>query len=86
MAVVIRLQRAGKPKQAHYRVVAVNKTTAPTGEPIEVVGHYHPAFAKEKERYTLNLPRVEHWLKTGAKPSATVASLIRCAKKTGTAA
>ena len=82
MAVVLRLQRTGKPKQAHYRVVAIDKKKAAGGEAIEVVGHYHPCEDKEGSKATLDLPRVDYWLKTGAKASATVATLIRAAKKT----
>ncbi|NLO91952.1 MAG: 30S ribosomal protein S16 [Elusimicrobia bacterium] len=81
MAVVLRLQRTGKPKQAHYRVVAIQKTAAAKGTAVEVVGHYHPKEAKAKALVTLDMPRVEHWLKVGAKPSETVLSLIRTAKK-----
>lgn len=82
MAVVIRLQRTGKPKEAHYRVVAVEKSRSVRGEACEVLGHYHPEEKKDKSSVTLNMPRVEHWLKVGAKPSGTVASLIRLAKRT----
>ena len=87
MAVVLRLQRTGKPKQAHYRVVAIDKKQAIGGEAIEVVGHYHPLGAKAKDQVTLDIKRVDHWLKVGAKPSETVQTLIRTARKmTDTAA
>jgi small subunit ribosomal protein S16 len=81
MAVVLRLQRKGKPHTPHYRVVAVNKTNSVRGEALEVVGHYHPTEAKEKDKLTLDLTRVEHWVKNGAKPSDKVLSLIRQAKR-----
>ena len=80
MAVVLRLQRTGKPKEAHYRVVAIEKKNSVRGEALEIVGHYHPC-GKEKQQLTLNLDRVTHWVKAGAKPSETVASLIRLATK-----
>ena len=34
MAVVIRLQRTGKPKQAYFRVVAIEKGRGAAGKPI----------------------------------------------------
>ncbi|HYQ80778.1 MAG TPA: 30S ribosomal protein S16, partial [Anaeromyxobacteraceae bacterium] len=33
------------------------------------------------ERIELKAERVEHWLKVGAKPSATVAKVLRRARK-----
>ncbi|MFA5161680.1 MAG: 30S ribosomal protein S16 [Elusimicrobiales bacterium] len=81
MAVALRLQRTGKPKEPHYRVVAIARTRAVRGKPLEVVGHYHPALGKENAQLSLKLDRVEHWIKTGAKPTETVASLIRRAKR-----
>ena len=82
MAVVLRLQRTGKPKQAHYRVVAIDKKQAIGGEAIEVLGHYHPLSEKTKDQVTLDIKRVDHWLKVGAKASETVQTLIRTARKT----
>jgi len=80
MAVAIRLQRTGKPKDAHYRIVAIEKVRASGGRALEVVGHYHPRQRKEKEVLFVNMERVEHWLKNGALPSETAASLIKRAK------
>ena len=81
MAVVLRLQRTGKPKQAHYRVVVIDKKNAVGGEAIEIIGHYHPQEKKVKEQLTLDVKRVDHWLKVGAKPSETVITLIKTARK-----
>ena len=81
MAVVIRLQRMGKAKQPHYRMVAVEKTRSVGGKPVEILGHYHPRAEKDKDTVTLKMERVEYWLKVGAKPSGTAASLIRKAKR-----
>lgn len=80
MAVVIRLQRIGKPKQAYYRLVAVEKSRGPHGKPLEVLGHYNPRKEKSKEKAVLNQERVDYWLKVGAKPSETASSLIKNSK------
>ena len=77
MAVVIRLQRVGKKAHAQYRVVAIEKSAAVGNEAKEVLGQYHPCNANVAEQVKLNMPRVEYWLKVGAKPSETVASLIK---------
>ena len=85
MAVVVRLQRTGKPKEAHYRVVAIERETGPRAKPLEVLGHYHPEKDKTSERVVLNLGKVDRWLNVGARPTPTVKSLIRAARKTAPA-
>lgn len=77
MAVVIRLQRVGKKAQPQYRVVAIEKKSAVGSEAKEVLGQYHPCNPSAAEQVKLNMPRVEYWMKVGAKPSQTVASLIK---------
>ena len=81
MAVALRLQRIGKPHQPYYRVVAVDHRRASQGKPIEVLGSYNPRSEKAKDKVVLKADRVEYWLKNGARPSETVASLIKAANK-----
>ncbi|MBI5883824.1 MAG: 30S ribosomal protein S16 [Elusimicrobia bacterium] len=77
MAVVIRLQRIGKPKQPYYRVVAIEKARGSVGRPIEILGSYNPRMEKVAEKVQLNAGRYAHWIKVGAKPSPTVATLLK---------
>ena len=81
MAVVIRLQRTGKPKQAYYRVVAIEKARGATGKPIEVLGSYDPRAESAGKKIQLKKERFEHWIKVGALPSETVAHLVKAATK-----
>lgn len=81
MAVVLRLQRIGKRTQPHYRIVAIEKTSGPRAQPLEVIGHYNPKAEKDKEKVTINSEKLEYWQKNGAKPSETVKSLIDRANK-----
>ncbi|MCM2267812.1 MAG: 30S ribosomal protein S16 [Elusimicrobiales bacterium] len=81
MAVVLRLQRIGKRTQPHYRIVAIEKSSGPHGQPLEVIGHYNPKAAKDKEKVTISPEKVERWVKNGARPSETVGSLITRARK-----
>jgi small subunit ribosomal protein S16 len=76
MAVVLRLQRIGKRIQPHYRIVAIEKTSGPRAQPLEVIGHYNPKAEKDKEKVSFNNEKLEYWQKNGAKPSKTVADLI----------
>ena len=81
MAVVLRLQRTGKPKAPHYRIVAIEKSRQTQGRALEVVGHFSPrADKKAAEQVVFDMPRLEHWLSVGAVPSETVAGLIRRVK------
>ena len=80
MAVVIRLQRVGKKSHPQYRVVAIEKKTAVGSEAQEVLGIYHPCNKETAEQVKLDMARVNHWIKNGAKPSETVASLIKKAE------
>lgn len=81
MAVVIRLQRTGKSKQAHYRVVAIEKTRGPQGRPLEILGSYNPRGVKSKDKVQLKKDRFDYWVKVGAKPSGTALSLAKLAGK-----
>ncbi len=86
MAVVLRLQRIGKRTQPHYRIVAIEKSSGPHGEPLEIIGHYNPKAAKDKEKVTIKSDKLDRWVKNGAKPSETVGSLIAKARKVEKAA
>ncbi len=85
MAVVIRLQRKGKPHQPYYRVVAIDKARAASGKPIEVIGTYNPRTEAQGKKVEIKKERYEHWVKVGAKPSPTVESLVKAALKTAAA-
>lgn len=82
MAVVIRLQRTGKPKQAYYRVVAIEKSRGATGKPLEVIGSYDPRGETAAKKVQLKKERFDHWIKVGALPSETVATLVKSWAKT----
>lgn len=77
MAVVIRLQRTGKPKQAYYRVVAIEKSRGAAGKPLEVIGSYDPRVEAGAKKVTLKADRYAHWIKNGALPSETVETLVK---------
>ena len=71
--VVIRMSRQGSKKRPFYRIVAADKRACRDGRFIDLLGTFDPrtkAFALDGGRYA-------HWLKVGAKPSETLASLVR---------
>jgi small subunit ribosomal protein S16 len=77
MSVAIRLQRIGKPHQAYYRLVAIDKRQGPRGKPLEVLGSYDPRQEKAKDKVRFHKERISYWIKNGAKLSETAASLLK---------
>ena len=72
---MIRLARFGSKKKPTYRVVVIEKERSRDGRAVEVVGHYNPVC--QPQVVSLKLDRIEHWMKSGAQPSDTVARLMR---------
>ena len=72
---MIRLARFGAKKKPAYRVVVIEKERARDGRNLEVVGQYNPVAHPAKVH--LEHERIAHWIKMGAKPSDTVARLLR---------
>jgi small subunit ribosomal protein S16 len=83
MAVVLRLSRAGTHKAPFYHVVATDSRKPRDGRFLEDVGVYDPT--RKPVRLELKADRVEYWLKAGARPSPTVAMLIRKMRKAASA-
>ena len=79
MAVSIRLRREGTKNRSFYRVVVADKRSPRDGKFIEVIGNYDPR--ETEENFRVDLDRVDYWVRHGARPSATVASMILKARK-----
>ncbi|MCB1210581.1 MAG: 30S ribosomal protein S16 [Verrucomicrobiales bacterium] len=75
MAVVIRLRQEGSKDHTVYRIVAADKRARRDGRFLEILGTYDPN--KDGKNYSLNMDRINSLISEGAKPSGTVASLIR---------
>ncbi|MDQ6797846.1 MAG: 30S ribosomal protein S16 [Actinomycetota bacterium] len=84
MAVKLRLMRFGKKKQPVYRLVAADARSPRDGRFIEILGTYEPR--QEPSRVVVNRERVDDWLSKGAKPTETVARLLRQAESEAAAA
>ena len=78
MAVVIRLRREGSKDRPYYKVVVADSRSPRDGRFIEQVGNYNPMI---EDSYTIDLEKVDKWIGDGAKPSSTVNSLIKKARK-----
>jgi len=82
MAVRLRMRRMGRRNRAFFRLAAVDPRSPRDGRVLEELGHYDP-LVRGTDGLKLNRTRVEYWLSQGAKPSGTVAALL---KKCGIAA
>lgn len=78
MAVALRLNRQGTKDRPYYKIVAVDSRKRRDGRYIEQIGTYDPL--KEGENYTIDLEKADKWVATGARPSETVASILRKAR------
>jgi small subunit ribosomal protein S16 len=70
----IRLRRTGSKKRPFFRVVVTDSRTARDSSFVEVLGFYNPRT--KPETLQLNRERLEHWLKSGARPSDTIRTLV----------
>jgi len=75
MAVRIRLTRVGATRQPTYRLVVADSRGARDGRPIDTIGHYDPR--REPVALEIDAEKAKRWLRQGARPSDTVARLLR---------
>jgi len=72
--VKIRLRRVGARGKPMYRIVVVDSRSPRDGAFIEIIGHYNPLV--NPETVDIDKDRMLEWLKSGAKPTNTVARLL----------
>jgi small subunit ribosomal protein S16 len=75
MAVKIRMKRMGKKKSPFYRIVVADIRAPRDGAFIEEVGYYNPC--KEPAELKLDAEAIKGWIANGAKPTETVAALLK---------
>jgi small subunit ribosomal protein S16 len=71
----IRLTRVGSKKNPIWRIVVADKRSPRDGRIIENVGTYNPQT--DPSTVTLKQDRLEHWIGKGARPTDTVAQLMK---------
>lgn len=75
MSVKIRLKRVGKKKAPSYRVVVADSRSPRDGRIIENIGWYNPRV--EPSAIHIDEEKAIGWLKNGAQPTESVASLLK---------
>ena len=77
MAVKIRLTRLGKKKQPTYRVIVADERAPRDGRFIDEIGFYDPT--QEPSVVKIDTEKAKDWIVKGAKPTDTVAKLLKIA-------
>ncbi len=77
--VSLRLSRQGSKDRPYYKIIAIDSRKRRDGRYIEQLGTYDPM--KDGENYAVDVEKADKWLTVGAKPSETVASIIKKARK-----
>jgi small subunit ribosomal protein S16 len=75
LAVRIRLSRVGATKRPSYRVVAIESRRPRDGRALEILGFYDPLT--KPATVQIDADRLAAWVGKGARPSDTVAKLIK---------
>ena len=71
----IRLSRTGKKSQPSFRVVVQEHTAPIKGKFVESLGVYRPSSTPKEIK--IDLERAKYWISVGARPSDTVAVLLK---------
>ncbi|MFW6158238.1 MAG: 30S ribosomal protein S16 [Planctomycetota bacterium] len=77
MATRIRLKRMGQKNRPFYRIGVFDARSPRDGRSLETLGTYNPLAEDEGAKVSLKRARVLHWLDHGAKPTQTVANILK---------
>jgi small subunit ribosomal protein S16 len=75
VATKIKLQRLGKMREPHYRIVIADSRAKRDGRVIESIGQYHPKA--DPSVIVVNADRARHWLSVGAQPTEAVVAILK---------
>ncbi len=75
--VVIRLSRGGAKKRPFYHLVVTDSRKRRDGSYIERIGYFNPIARGQEVRLHIEIEKLNHWQKVGAKLSDRVSALIK---------
>ena len=79
--VTIRLSRGGAKKRPFYHIVVTDSRNRRDGRYLERLGYFNPSAVEHEQSLKIDLERVDHWLKLGAKMSDRAKQLIKSYRK-----
>ncbi len=65
----------GSKKRPFYRIVAIDSLRKREGRALDHLGYYNPMV--DPAEIKVDVEKVKYWFSKGAKPTETVASLLR---------
>ena len=71
----VRMSRKGTTKQSFFRIIVAEDRSPRDGRFIEQIGWYDPVTNPAKVK--LNIARYKHWVGVGARPTETVAQIVK---------
>ena len=71
----IRLQRSGRKNRPSYRIVVAEHSAPVKGWYVDLLGTFDPLI--DKHGMVIDMTKVEAWIKKGAKPTNTLARLLK---------
>ena len=75
--VTIRLSRGGAKNSPFFHIVVADSRNKRDGRYIERVGFFNPVARGGESALDIDLERLDHWLKMGAKASERVSALVK---------
>lgn len=75
MSTKIKLQRLGKMREPHYRIVVADARAKRDGRVIEAIGQYHPK--SDPSVIVVDGERAKYWLGVGAQPTEAVTAILK---------
>ena len=84
--VTIRLSRGGSKKRPFYHLTVADRRQPRDGRFIERVGFFNPVARGQEETLRVDLERVDHWVRQGARMSDRVKKLVGDFRKASYAA
>jgi small subunit ribosomal protein S16 len=66
-------------KQPSYKIVVMDSRKPRDGKSVEILGHYSPQ--RKDKPLTLDMEKVDKWIKVGAKPTITAQKIVDRARK-----
>jgi small subunit ribosomal protein S16 len=76
MAVRIRMTRVGKTNRPYFRIAVFDSRTRRDGRCIENLGTFDPLAQDVKRKVTIQVNRLQHWVRHGALPTPKVETLF----------
>ena len=74
---VIRLSRGGAKKRPFYHIKVAERLAPRDGAFIEKIGFSNPMAPNNEESARVDLARWDYWRNVGARPTPTVARIVR---------